>query len=680
MLISLGALLYLGWLPLVQRIALSEAKVIASTSCKSSIMNAPITSLMWDAFSSNVTRLLEYSNNNQSWMKFVDVKEAHIFLATPELEGIQIPGPPASGVNWKESTFYQSYQTFTPNNRRKTAVNAATGNEVPIVLNTTFKNAPVSPYLINDISKMGNTVICKIIYSPQIRLFGITIYDDNNHLRDVTAGFTALLFGANTSPPLPAPEVYGEEINPASLPGVSIAIAPQIERVNDTRFEPLQDSLDGLRDLNLAFYGETPIIQENSRNFGNLYLPSMSTKEDGISDRLESCLNPLALVRNAFLTALIEILARDGMFRRSTEIALVNSFVEGKNGNYITPPTIAVKKGSDITKQLFRLPYSLINFVGFKDQIYDYELNGVLSQQQSEPVTGLDEIRKITLAQLPHCTHLYSSQGRAFTSPYSESRETEPNTFNPQTQFSVTTSSMTWQYDGNTIPLVTASELVSHIGALRFCPYRSPNLHQLCNGSQNFELTPDIDGITQYWSNGIALDNPGILAPLPEDAVSIFHGQDTISKGNDFPILVLVSHKLTPYMVERIENWYKDYSPNSVGTIPSLRAIRFILFPYQAHEKTTTDPLLTRLNNENRFKPGLNFILSIEPCEKDESGFLIYPTHCEAAFDEDQKSYKPEALRIFWRDLLYDHDLRPNIYERALDFYRKYLITAVPIL
>ncbi|GEM_PF-6565998 len=694
MLLGLSALLYLGWIPLVQRVALSEVKIVAASACQSAIRNSPLTSLMWDRFSERIATLLELTENDRSWMSFAEVTRAELFIATPEIDGVEIPGHPGRGVDWKNSSFFKHHETFVPSDdiRFRSAINAATGESVPIILNTSFRGSKVSPFLLNDITNLGNSAVCRINYSPSVRLFGLKIYEDLDHARDVTIGFTNILQGVNTSPPLPPPEIQDDIQSPVSLPGISIAVAPHIDRSTGELFELFPESFLNMPGLNLAFFGQSPSIRENSRNFGELTLPSLTTRKSTgymgeppeVTARKESCLNPVAMVRNAFLSALMEILARDGRFRHSTEVLFVNSTVDGESGDFNVPPTLAVEKGMDLTKQSFRAPYSLINYRGFKVSGYDYEINGILNKislgGNLTAATGAEEVRALTLAQIPQCTHLYASGGKPFNSPYSVSRITEPTNFNAATEFEINQSEISWQYDGEIIPPVTASELLSQIGALRLCPYRSSLLDMFCKETQDVRIDPDIKGLAQYWSGGSALSNPGALGPVAPGSISIFEGQDKLDRINDFPILILVAHNLTSRLVRELGEWYQTSTPNIVGSAGPIRPIRLVLFPYSMTKLSEATELKDLLENNQLGRPGLNSVLSIEPCERNESGEFIYPSYCQNSYDPGTGEYKPSEVNRFWRDLLYNPDIKPNIYDRALNFYRNYLTYTMQVL
>lgn len=675
-LICLAALVYLAWMPFVTRAALSEAKIINISACQAAIQRAPLTSLMWDSFIDRSKTTLEMeSPNGGSWMRYADVSETELFLATPEDSETNEINPPASGVNWRNSQTFKLYTTYTPADTTSSAISLLTGKSVLIKLNTSFREAPISPFLVNDIQNMGNTVVCRTKFRPRLILFGSAIFDLSES--ETVSGFTNVVQGVNTSPPRPESPAFNEQINPASLPGISIAIAPQFTEANKS---VLAETTALLPKIGGSFRFPNPQIKEGS-DYGDLALSPLSqiAKAGDANERTASCLQPVALMRNAFLATLTELLARDGRFRRSTSILSVNSRVEGGNEGVILPPTVIAEKGVDIKSGSFRAPYSLISYRLFRDSEYTLPVNGVLGNfqigSQLSTATGLTEDRLLSLGQLAHCTHIYSDASRAFSTPYSTPKITEPENFELSQAFSINEQNRSWQYkEQSGIPLLPLPDVLAQLGTVRLCPFQREGI---C--SSPTKVTPDIEGLSGAWlGEWTGLKSPGVYPPQPTNSLNQSSQLALRSEADEIDIndtLILVAHTVDTTFAQSLVEFYSK-RPNLIDGTP-IKPIRIVLFPETKISKEAAAILTNLTKTEPLGRPGLNSIISIEPCETDSFGTRIYPSICP---QEGTTEYTDTLLLDFWNKMLYDPSFEKNIYRRALDFYREYLTHTVQLL
>ncbi|MCO6431306.1 MAG: hypothetical protein J5J00_10635 [Deltaproteobacteria bacterium] len=254
------------------------------------------------------------------------------------------------------------------------------------------------------------------------------------------------------------------------------------------------------------------------------------------SDResmLVSCMNPAVLVRNLFLSTIVELAARHGQLRNMTEILHINpmhrhsDFFPGGVGAAIpNSPAIITKYGEDIAQRLYNVPY-IFYHTGIDDINFEtppvedwsrnlgfttYSKNGWLNPFSAVPagfVAGDANWRQhhaLIAGQLRYCYHMYGSSdyfdryrafygtvfgGHAFEPSDLEMTADRPKPVAYATGDRWDQSTIDW--DVNTLAPIssspsdnakyralTAGEVVSILGTTQMCPYSEsypdPNL------------------------------------------------------------------------------------------------------------------------------------------------------------------------------------------------------------
>lgn len=446
----------------------------------------------------------------------------------------------------------------------------------PYVENASTREFPLSFW--NNIYNAGNSVGCKFkakIASNLISESFLALLDDSDSEIEVKAVWWS---------PVRGPAPVFDALDPiGTSPGLTIAVGTELFTTSfDRRFrfkdeiantvDPIKrvfgsnsrprdllsgvgnlSATDGQPQVNLPTYPPgnsnpllNPIIPEidrASRRFlwgskprsasgsegalseGFSFASGLSESPSERDGLLTACMNPLVLVRNTFLSAIVELASRHGQLRRMTEILHMNPM--HRHESYYAPqyrpnfPVQMVGFGQDLAQPAFQLPYVFYhsgasgrefpnpaNYKWFKDGLkYDRThkngfINPFSTQLSGVTVSGWTrggnrndfgvKHHALIAGQLRYCYGLYSptgierygahqnflNQGGLFEAePYEDHRKP---TGEWQPVRSRATRSRHWdqecQYPGcnpnqQRRELLTAGELVSILGSTQMCPY-----------------------------------------------------------------------------------------------------------------------------------------------------------------------------------------------------------------
>ncbi len=225
-----------------------------------------------------------------------------------------------------------------------------------------------------------------------------------------------------------------------------------------------------------------------------------------------SCVNPPAMVRNALLSTIVELAARHGQLRDSTEILSMNSMSLGK----ITPPATITELGQDLMLKNYQIPF----VSGYHDFGRGAEwINPFLSDPPQ--VAPFQELMRMYAQQLRYCLDLYTresesvgylqrftndAQDRLFRNSFG-SAEAEARAL--QTRFrsvGIVRPSHTWdQYQSWNAAAsegITAAQVVSVLGSTTLCPREvDHDGTSVCTAQQAAQsLAPDINTTARYLS------------------------------------------------------------------------------------------------------------------------------------------------------------------------------------
>ena len=259
------------------------------------------------------------------------------------------------------------------------------------------ESAPIPLGVISNLQNAGNSVGVYIAARTSTWLSGS---------REVSATSLARMLprGINSSarvPGIPAslPTPSGSFHTAATTPGLFVAIAPQLEIPNvasgaNKHFtyalfpKALDLGLDPLSAIGTTLSITTPFgasATDQLTGGDNLSDSDFVVKAPPLSGDIAevkafaaACSNPVSQMRNAFVSTLLDMAARDGNLRAGIEMLLVNSLANFPlKASEMTPPrcdptatsfgscawpTVIVHKGEDSAKNLFQIPYTTMNF------------------------------------------------------------------------------------------------------------------------------------------------------------------------------------------------------------------------------------------------------------------------------------------------------------------------------
>lgn len=274
-----------------------------------------------------------------------------------------------------------------------------------------------------------------------------------------------------------------------------------------------------------------------------------------LSDReemLAACMNPLVLVRNVFLSTIVELASRHGGLRAGTEILHVNP--QHRNGTseadpiaIPNPPVRMVQYGDDLAKGQYQIPFVFFNGgTESSDSKLQPHKNGwlnpfVITPQvpQGNPSDPWRRHHALITQQLRYCYHLYQGyQGPDGPDAgldrylegvdlHSQNQNFEPDVFQWAMEAGpdryplahhYPSGGVLWERNcpwnpgacgaGSGAPAenrgLNAAELVASLGSTQSCPYIQDGLP-----SRDFPI-----GDAQYDPNANFIDNPA--TPLDE--------------------------------------------------------------------------------------------------------------------------------------------------------------------
>lgn len=732
-LVGLMAIWLLAWIPLVERSGRSEINLLTNRICDIVASKAPLTRVMWEMFTDELEKA-SFPENLESGkeLRYSEIVEAKLFIGGPSNTIGDFLNGPAPGVDWRNHPSFSEYEVFGSPDPvvRRSINNPNSDHSILVEFHNTFKNAPVSPFVVNDIRNFGNTAVCVIKAKAKDSIIGIPknwVTRENDETFEIVSGSWNPVQGVNSIPPLPAPSEDILEYN--SNPGVILAIAPQMPELDlagrhvfitepllnlDSRFM-LTDEVKASLPMvtSRSFIERANQGQEKIQGAMRIIPPielfgANRITDPQVTERLIGCANPLALARAAFTSALTELMSRHGQLRKGTEILLVNGRHFDSTGTtpfdneQWAPPAIIVPAGSDLTSPVYQLPYvTMQDFTGGWSAILEPEARSPESINWKSLLAG----------QLTHCAHIYANArgGKAFDSPINGDAYSgfEPSELYTSLQY-LDTNPLVWQRNflqHFAIPLMPAFQVIAQIGSTRTCPVHHISLAPPCDNltsdpSRNLYL-PDLDALSHFTSptsnlglgvtqRNFAIQKPGALLDSGVIDNSDFTLQPIENPKNqinyNYPMQILVLHTLNEQIVEMLGNWRDSgrmnrlYGRSDASEWGDVRPFRLVLIPSVPIEIALMESLANRLGVEvTGPKAGLNRIVIIEPCEVDEHGEKLYPDFCSNPEHPDE-AYKGENIRNFWNSLIFDRDLKHNIYKRAEEFFKLHVVTTSRIL
>lgn len=171
------------------------------------------------------------------------------------------------------------------------------------------------------------------------------------------------------------------------VPGLSIAVATQLQtdisqkrfNLNDPLWAPFNSATYNPHAASASLLGQVSFAHDATNAGSNSpgAIPSISNPTNVYrAQMLAACINGATLVRNAYLTTIVELASRHGHFRNATEIIHVNpqSRALGLGGASGTPeeimfPALMVPFGADLASAGFTIPF--VNFYGGMIEEYD---------------------------------------------------------------------------------------------------------------------------------------------------------------------------------------------------------------------------------------------------------------------------------------------------------------------
>jgi hypothetical protein len=238
------------------------------------------------------------------------------------------------------------------------------GNSVGCVVNATAKT-----FLLGTVQNASTQLRAKSVWWSPLRAHR-PIYD-NNDPQGTSAGLTIGIgtqmftsffdarfrFMETGGPPR---AFYDPRLSPNFVPFQAATAAHSFNSNN---------TLSGYLPLNIgtSLWGNTlatPSIGDDTTTISfesDLDNNSPLPKPSDVDSMLVSCMNPAVLVRNAFLSTIVELASRNGQLRNMTEILHMNPLHRDINffqpSIISNPPAKIVGFGQDLTSPSFQLPF-----------------------------------------------------------------------------------------------------------------------------------------------------------------------------------------------------------------------------------------------------------------------------------------------------------------------------------
>ncbi len=400
----------------------------------------------------------------------------------------------------------------------------------------------------------------------------------------VWAPVTGKYYEPNSSPPpLNAPIFDGTvpSLDNPINPGLTIAVATEMTTTSDAylSFNPspnfypsnFRDKYD-LRSINppITFQHPSP-AQQYAEDFlspvvdQTIALDALSNPDQ--EKMRAACSNPPALIRNIFVTSILELASRHGQLRNMTELLHINP--QHRNvlnvNDYWRPvlginyPSEIVRLGQDIALPIYQAPYvfyyggvSSTNTsdlpevvanipavfgqrIGTGDRLRDGFLN---SFQSSGYSAQIQQHQALLASQLRICAHAYnpgngirrghidlpSSNFEPPTMPYQPDRPLRGQSYGSGQLWDTNCAYTRTGCSPDPTKFMTAAEVAGTLGTTQQCPFQQetgvdgPCVKPAPNGSLStatYDLRPDLLGLLFYLkrdtSFGRSISAPGLF-------------------------------------------------------------------------------------------------------------------------------------------------------------------------
>ncbi len=342
--------------------------------------------------------------------------------------------------------------------------------------------------------------------------------------------------------------------------------------------------------------GVNAVDAEYEDKFGPPFLTWNDPAGMLVSDREEllvACMNPAILMRNAFMSSIMELASRHGHLRHMTELLITNPAHEAEA--FPNSPVKVISFGDDIAEKRYQLPYLFYDSADKQGPINPFP--GGWSDPNNAPDLTWRQHHSLISNQLRMCYHLYASaakqgidrfklsQTRAILensnfepSSYSYEEALRSKPYNPPDSWdqACPETPTACASPGETRPL-NAAELVSIIGSTQRCPYEQqldifpqnghptyPANIRICNKPESLcfhnDYTPDYKGVlhfvtgTQPSGAGAVFPSayvPSILSPglfpiVDDNGPLYFDGSNYSGRDSVQSALLIITHRPIP--------------------------------------------------------------------------------------------------------------------------------------
>ncbi len=420
--------------------------------------------------------------------------------------------------------------------------------------------------------------------------------------------------------------------------------------------------------------------------------PLVPTTSSDLNELLTTCSNPLILVRNAFLTSLIELASRNGELRAKTEF--LNIATQDRNITSLTSlpaningPSVIVPFGEDLLEQNYQAPYVKTfntDVVPTLSSQLGNSLGGVLNPLSTNTNVSQRKIHSLIATQVRACHHLYWEENTPPPPPtlpapirltrFQEGPEiwAAPNFFEPPYFLDKFTDkirspipSPNWDQNcpwNSPTPTclnpasqqLNASQVASFLGSTQICPFEYSGCAkpETNDPSGTFDLRPDYLGLLNYLTNsGVkAIKSPGLFGKN--------NPNNLIETSNSNTAIIIVTHL-------RLSAGEVDVLENEIANFPD-RHITIVWF-------TADDGNLIQdgVDDFNRA-----FHISSDADPTGNQLFVFSPFYGESNIYKYQALAPEEQYTHFWMDMLNPND--PNyIVRKAILVYNSKLKSTV---
>lgn len=428
-------------------------------------------------------------------------------------------------------------------------------------------------------------------------------------------------------------------------------------------------------------------------------------------EMLAACMNPAILVRNIFLSTIVELASRTGQLRARTEILNVNPVHPTNIGP--NPPTVMVPGLSDLTEQSYHLPYLV-----FDSGTTALHFDGWINPLQS----GGDAVQTFISSQLRICYSLMhgASVPVPGVSRYEDrlgvflqaaaSHEYEPQRYDRVASLYQGDSAFvggdpweqrcSWSQNNctqNPTRGLTAGELVSALGSSQLCPISTVGGTGGCTEARKTDLVAGtLSDLRPDWSAALRFLNPQLgelqqVSGFRSPGLFAFASDPTNTKPFD------EGTGATPYIDRGLDNSHilivthrPPLDPAEAAAIalllPVNRLITVVYFP--TTQADASDEAIGRLRTAfnipdpedaegDSFDPSANalFVFSpfdakYDPAEYEEGQFE------SSGFPNFAQYEVPEKFSQYWRYMLGENpaEQREHIVEAAANIFLSRLL------